>query len=424
MKKIIETELGHYLSSFFFMKINTNEELVDFSKLKIETESTFVHEYVHFFQDISTTYGLLTFAHIIDMIISMTKNIHLEGEDSFHVPIVLNDDTAVGKAIDILSVIKGDDKLSYDIGSIKNIDLVKEELIADIELFHCDLTCITTTNIECHLLFGSLCIIEGMAYHIENLLYDNIHPPEFPYKICDIIIKYKYPLLLDNELNIIALCDIALNSINPGRFFIESLDHMRENKFIPKNPKEIYDFLLKYGYKKENGEFISIKDLYPQLHSKALKQIDFLFYDPILTPIKEWTINLLNKAFEKRTNEFAFLLNVFTGDKAQSKLKFFELVNTVGVPLMSNKDDSFCFPSQSIQVFNQMPIYRAIYELFNILSDKQKDCKLINLCKPTGIVTEDCYSQPWKWSSKDKKCTFGLVWALYGLKGKVPLFNY
>ena len=404
------------------MKINTDEELVDFSKLKIETESTFVHEYVHFFHDISTTYGLLTFAHIIDMIISMTKNI--QGEDSFHVPIVLNDDTAVGKAIDILSVIKGDDKLSNDIGSIKNIELVKEELIADIELFHCDLTCITITNIECHLLFGSLCIIEGMAYHIENLLYDNINPPEFPYKICDIIIKYKYPLLLDNELNVVALCDIALNSINPCRFFIESLDHMSENKFIPKNPKEIYDFLLKYGYKKENGEFISIKDLYPQLHSKALKQIEFLFYDPILTPIKEWTINLLNKAFEKRTNEFAFLLNVFTRDKAQSKLKFFELVNTFGVPLMSNKYDSFCFPSQPIQVFNQMPIYRAIYELFNILSDKQIDCKLINLCKPTGIVTDDCYSQPWKWSTKDKKCTFGLVWALYGLKDKVPLFNY
>ena len=62
----VDNDLGCYYPAFFFMELNTDEEIADLNKVTTATLSTFHHEYVHFLQDITTSYGLMNICHVVD----------------------------------------------------------------------------------------------------------------------------------------------------------------------------------------------------------------------------------------------------------------------------------------------------------------------------------------------------------------------
>lgn len=62
------SSLGLYSSSFLKMYLNTDENLENIFALSDPTSAAFLHEYVHFLQDITTIYGLQNSVHVVQYI--------------------------------------------------------------------------------------------------------------------------------------------------------------------------------------------------------------------------------------------------------------------------------------------------------------------------------------------------------------------
>ena len=55
MSRVLNTTLGYYEPAFFHINIGTNSS---FEKFSSRDFSIFLHEYIHFIQDVTTVYGL------------------------------------------------------------------------------------------------------------------------------------------------------------------------------------------------------------------------------------------------------------------------------------------------------------------------------------------------------------------------------
>lgn len=70
MPHVSRTNFGEYIISFFLIKLNTclQDGLSLFDQLDEEKLSTFVHEYLHFLQDVTTVSGLARFVSMSKLI--------------------------------------------------------------------------------------------------------------------------------------------------------------------------------------------------------------------------------------------------------------------------------------------------------------------------------------------------------------------
>jgi len=65
--------LGYYEPGFLHLKVNINEDITDLNKLiwnpaKKSLFSTIFHEYIHFLQEVTSTYGLMNCIIYIDFV--------------------------------------------------------------------------------------------------------------------------------------------------------------------------------------------------------------------------------------------------------------------------------------------------------------------------------------------------------------------
>ncbi len=67
MREKLYTSAGFYYSSYFRIKVNTNDSFLVYDNTLSELgAATFLHEYIHFLQDITTTHGLFNIISEVD----------------------------------------------------------------------------------------------------------------------------------------------------------------------------------------------------------------------------------------------------------------------------------------------------------------------------------------------------------------------
>ena len=71
--------------------------------------------------------------------------------------------------------------------------------------------------------FGYYCIIESMAHLIQRKIWPEVEHNQIPYESAEIICKYWYPEIEDDELQIITICMCALMYDNPGVGFFAAI---------------------------------------------------------------------------------------------------------------------------------------------------------------------------------------------------------
>ena len=69
MLKLLDSTLGYYLPSFLYIYTEEHIDFENFEANLSETNGTFMHEYCHYLQDISTTYGYNNFVCILQEMI-------------------------------------------------------------------------------------------------------------------------------------------------------------------------------------------------------------------------------------------------------------------------------------------------------------------------------------------------------------------
>ena len=61
MNRLFDNTYGCYLPAFLFIQLNDRIDFQNFESHSDEVKGTFIHEYCHFLQDVSTTYGYTNF---------------------------------------------------------------------------------------------------------------------------------------------------------------------------------------------------------------------------------------------------------------------------------------------------------------------------------------------------------------------------
>jgi hypothetical protein len=434
MEDNIEYEtLGYYEPGFMHLRVNTDYDIRDLNKIfkdeKYKKEaSTFLHEYIHFLQDITTTTGLTLGDFYVDFIKDFNWKIRRDKNNGFNVPVSIDNEFNSQTKIKLREIYKGESK---------EVSYVKYERYEKVstEIKDKDNNIIKPERYKVHYLdtqrreqnsfyFGYACLKEQIAHSIQNKYLENNGHPDIPYQIAEQIIKTEYPDFGSNYKFIVALCDSSLMSFHPAQMFFNTIEKMKEKAFKPKNCAEIYEFAFKdLTFNGEMGNF-TVETLFNRTSNNTYTQYFDALNTPIFQDILEWLKFVLEEAQKIRINNPDFITKLLDEDGNLSSV-FYDVFSKLGTPFFTNnKHIGGYVPPRNLSNVNDRPFQTLVFkEVLSVYFGK-KECSMIDFCKLSPekeMVNTNCRTAPWEKVNEKDLCPFAQLWKTWGLKDKKPV---
>jgi hypothetical protein len=446
MRQELHASLGFYNPTFFKMFVDTDltsEDILkgncsDNKKLQ-EASAAFFHEYIHYLQDISTSYGLMNITMVVDYIKYVNEK-QINGTNrNFEIPaktvVDTNDNTYLN--LELRKYYIGDSFKENNM--VSDVDVKKKQVDFDMKgdvkkVSYVTISYKNSDGCEREFRFGSVAICESMAYLMENYVYEDIlpKPPYFPYNTATEVVEYLYPKINSHPLLVSALCEASLMFFNPGAFFYDTLIEMKKQSFEPSSYSEIFEFC--YSRIKFNFEGTdNVEHLLYKMSSAAANQLGGYFTTPIFGDNIKWVSHTLGNALELRTKTISFITDIALMGKIQSNIFLQATLNKVGAPLFINNKGEVEFISPLNLTHAVRPGYLwAIQQVFDLYvgasNKKNSACELINWCnksaKKAGQVeytSSECYDAPWLKTTNKELCMFAQIWKTWGMQNEIPI---
>ncbi|HJV78568.1 MAG TPA: hypothetical protein VJ602_09305, partial [Paludibacter sp.] len=207
---------GFYKPNFFSIYIDGefDKELKDMS---LSDSGTFVHEYVHYLQNITTSLGLRSSSFYYTCFSDLMHFIADQHEIILPVKLALNDE------------MQNNQLRFYFFDGEKNIFSIPYEHI-DCQIVDVVLSDTTLKLVQLNLqngnsnksvILGNRCVKESMASLYQRLFDNTIYPHDIPYSTVELLCSILNPELLKDKRKIISLCYLSLSSQNSGLFLYE-----------------------------------------------------------------------------------------------------------------------------------------------------------------------------------------------------------
>lgn len=423
MNRKLSTTLGFYNPSFFHINIGTNSS---FERFFDKDFSVFVHEYIHFLQDVCTIYGLNNMYVYSEYIRFATNKIYksenkevtspiLPTEDN-HENIFLNrqlckltngDTATIKKVVRIIDITSFEEGTGLSGSAVDSIDSIV-------------VTCIDDKNEENYISFGALSIMENMAYLMEQMICNEFATsPDYPYSFAEKIVEYLYSEFGSDKLNVLALCDLSLLNSNPGKVFVQYLQEMKSMNWLPTKPEDIYDQILPRKNTLNGGsEEITTEDNYKQISKTVRNQVKGYFHDPeLFKDIRTWIDQLVYKGQDIRFKNKYFILDIARGGSDA----FMDFVKNFGTPLISNSkgECTLLYPENPDGV--EIGYFYAIGQITSFFESGNPKCELLNICTRYGNKIDNrCNTNPWDRCRDEFLCPYAMLWKLWRLSDFKP----
>jgi hypothetical protein len=384
---------------------------------------TFLHEYIHYLQHITTMYGVrigTMFNHMYAIYRDYLVN---HKNETITLPLELwKQDKKIGNFIEHFNKVKGSSKCDYNVDAveiypqdIKNANNNKTAVPVGIYDFE------NEKVVENAFQFGYMCIIESMADMVQSFIYPNAAHLSVPYKTVQMICQSIHPDIASDKKKMIALCLCALQCDNPGARFFEILNTFNENKNLKKTGLELYsDFLANMViFKCQNIRLSTLLDQFLDDYKDSLSNMLGLkvnYYSIVINSCKKETSNMTS-----------ILLQILysKNDKEElNKNDFKDLLDYFGYPFIDSNE----FEIMPMDVKNNRPYPEtaalAGWELiFDRLTEVRgiKDCMRAALCRKTcsegnkNQFTIEC-TMGYQWTKKEI-CLFTKALKYFGLDG-------
>ena len=437
MREQLNTTLGFYHPSFLKMQVNRTCDLDNLKVLDDVPSAIYLHEYIHFLQDISTTYGFTNISTVVDYIKYVNEFARRGASRTFSVPVTPrpSPDSEVFFNHKLKKEYIGsvDDVMTATVTTVtkqqKTVTLRNGNVNLDIVIIDYN----DANGTLCYHHFGSHCIIESMAYIIENSIYPNLltPTPDFPYKSAQKVIESEYKELIHNPLNALALCDVSLGTFNPGEFFLSMLLKMKSENYLPTTPEDIYKYCSSNVSFNYNGA-TTLNQLLLSTSSIASSQLCDYFTTSIFGDNKVWINYTISMAVDIRLTNPFFILEIARGGKIQTNIPFINVFKKVGTPMVTNLNDDGTFYSPLQATHNIMPEFLwAISQIYSLylkpLASNPKKCELKFWCQASclsqGIAdftNTNCYNSPWLRVTNAQPCTFATMWKTWSMENETP----
>ena len=223
---------------------------------------------------------------------------------------------------------------------------------------------------------------------------------------------------------VLALCDMSLQSSNPGACFVRVMKGIRDGQVKFCKPEEIYDYFYSQvsvtAYKTESNLLSHFKRLLA-IAQTCMKS--YLRDMPILTDYYRWIDNLVSFAIDWRQNDRYFLLKMARHNELTTNGCWGYVVRRVGSPLMSNnKGDHFKIPQQGATPDMDVEYFKAIRQLERLFEEGLGNCDMYQwcMCSPNATPNDLCRTTPWRKCDEKRLCPYALLWKHWNLRGREP----
>ncbi|MDH5718924.1 MAG: hypothetical protein OEZ22_14955 [Spirochaetia bacterium] len=426
------TTLGLYRPGFFSIQINKDSPFINESGFIVE-EEIFFHEYIHYLQDISTTFGLINASNNLALLMSLSQSMRESGKSNLTVPIQNIDLGTHSINSDLISIYMGDD----DFKELNDLETVIEEPIKFIESAP-DLKAVKLVFKSGDIYyFGATCIMESMAALLEELVFGIPDTSQMPYSAASILAKHLCPQIGNNKKYLIALCDLSLMDYNPGIFFYNICLHFNKMNINLTSYKDIY--LTSHYFK--NDKSTNFSSMYRNAILEVLKFGKPLFCEPIHKSNYYWLREKFAKVYIYRKNNSNYIFDILDNLNHDFPTLTNKLMLKYGMPMVFNSLGKGWRTDKSKYDSNTLLLFKSTQELFDILyygytyAHEENDllnkffCSMYTTCRdiPTesgviDITNEHCKYKPWERSKDDNLCTFAQIWKVSGL-GNINLEN-
>jgi len=412
--------LGYYLPAFFFIDISTDEKLDNLDLLPDRDKSTLYHEYVHFLQDLTTTFGLTNIINSVDIQKAINAKTRESGKSSFETPISFETFYDVETYSNLNEMFLGTNQSDFSENSvIISIDFLKNDIIPDFEDKPYVSVNYITSGQKGSFELGAVVVMESMAYLIESSLYDDVNPPIYPYRIVERIINFEYPELGKDIVNIVMLCDYALNTPDPGRFLIEFLRLLKANGIL--QYQDFYKTLKKYTFSSLDKERYTVFSLFEKRSELAKQQLEAYFTIDLYEDNNKWISILLSSTSKFKLENFNFWVDILSQPtQEQRRNEFNRMISNFGYPLLSNNNQEISFYHPQI-IPKYIVAFKAINEVREVMMGRQIECNMQTYCKQNQEdITNKYCKTPWRKGSEDPLCPFGQIIKMWGIHEIVP----
>lgn len=441
--KLHSGNIGEYYTAFFEMYLKNVDTQLDLNNCTDAEFSTFLHEYIHFLQDLTTTYGLTFMYYHGEYIQSVVNDIRNKGEKEFAIPYLYDDNKDnIQLEETIKSVTMGDFREGSEEPILSNVkatlDVYEGFPFANERLNKINCVVLEADN-DIMLSFGAHAIKESMAYIMERLITKDYQPsPDYPYSSAEKVAKSICPEFASNILNVLALCDCSLMFTNPADVFYNILCQIRDKHIVLNKPYDLYD-QLKNAKVGVADNITNPFAHYEMIAEEARKKLRSYFFIPDNPQMHEayylWINRVIDFAIYLRTKEPSFIINMVYDGCCKTNATLARIIHWIGTPLIKNKrKDYFSIKPHDLTGY-AVEIMKSTQQMFQLLHEGVVPCSLYPWCKnsdielskddpdykPINPTPEVCLKKPWERINCNELCPFALLWRNWGLTDYTPI---
>lgn len=396
---------GFYLPSYFYMKIQSDEDIEECIN---NNEQTFIHEYIHFLQDLILPYSI---RHTL----VANRNFALISGTAYK-------DKRIGRPFskwDDDSIITRKQN-AYTWGGKEFINEKQKILRIEKEYFEINTGAkvyayILTTNIGVEYHIGARDFLEYIAHKIESRHW-TVNHPVFPYETVDLLFEYYGLEWVSDEVKI-CLVEFSLYNDTPmNQFFIIIEQLVKTNPIFFESYELCKLTLLNLQWNATGGFNETIFSKTERRLRDLSNSLSEKYQNNNFDQIKKWIDLIINFSKNELAGRFIFtelfLMNV---DEFRGKITFF--IQEIGIPMVfNNKDECISLLPKSFNQNDFIPLYVA-NKFMHFTSTKETCCPMLSFCKngSESIINERCTENPISRATEEYLCPFGAFVKSYGL---------
>lgn len=418
---ILNGKCSKYETNHLHIYVDDNIDLENLDNMTLSAYATFVHEYIHYIQHITSLYGI----RMSDMYNRMFAKYrdYIRDNDEINIPLKLwKTDEHIHQFISHFNSLEGSKTTDFNISDIE-ID-EREISIAKKEKAAVWIGCYDFENNKAEehgFQFGHRCVIEGMAHAIQSMINNDVNHDIIPYHAVELIISKIMPDIAQDNKKIASICLCALLWDNPGIGFFEVL------KLVKQHPnwdgKELYQSVIQdyaVSYKGKSMPYYRLLSIFSNEFIGSLEALmgtDLEYYSQVIN-------NCILDCSKYHHQLIDILYDCNISDREIFKEK---LLNHYGYPFIDGKNQSVLplkVDGGKLSAYKESAILYGIELIMTRLftSNKEKECKRYPICSSTMFIentkcdaTEECLSTQWK---KNELCIFTETLRYFGIKDK------
>lgn len=406
---------GSYNPSFFNIVLETNEDI----SLAIQKYTpTFVHEFIHYLQDLLLPYSLrLNFTRL-----SWFLRIRESADKNGCIKLPFNEwDNNESVLIKQFNYTMGKGSMETGfVDEVKRINFIEQNASELIEIKDRKFTLYTYNilindkSITYNL--GARDILEYIAYKIETKHYQTSNFPDLPYKSIDLLFEHYGLSYVSDDIRL-CIAEFCLYNDNPIHnlftIFLENEEFKHDINSLTYD--SIYEKLLTYEFKTKDG----IIETLPSKFDRRLNQfVDILSEQYIeFGEIRHWILQVNNFVKNELAERFIFSdLYRMNQDKFEDFIKV--VITKIGLPLvMNNRMEYVSLQPEGIDTSQFIQFYILQEFLNSVLCTSNKpECPVTDFCVAnSGKYNEHCSLNPQAKTINQEYCQYIYFLKLYGL---------